>query len=97
MATKPQNLAMLTIDYRRIPIPMDKALKVMQLLQGCHTLEWISGGSESKYSMEEELSVSVQTLHADQVVMTNGVAYPVKSARRRPAAALPNDSLKLEG
>ena len=77
MATKPNSkpLAILTVGYQKIVIPMEQALKVMQLLQGAQKLDW-HRENVNQWVLEGELNIAISSLKPEQIIMPEGQFYP---------------------
>lgn len=97
MATRSnsQQMAVLRIGHYDYVLPMAKAIKAMEQLSCALQVNVGYGDLRHTYTVEGEISLRMTMIQADQLVMPEGIAHPVKRGRSKPAL-LGHEPLKLE-
>lgn len=88
-ATKTVQLCCLSIGYNNYLMPMDKAMKVMELMQSAVSCnKEYSGGSQFTYSVGDQPQCGLDMVKPSQVNTPSGAEItPIPVARKRLAGA----------
>lgn len=81
-ATKPTQMACLTIGYQDYLMPSDKAMKVAELMQHAIACESNFEGTGYVYTAKEQPNVEFSLVRPNQVRMPQGEPMPVPAPRQ---------------
>ncbi len=82
-ATKPTQMARLTIGYQEYLMPSDKAMKVAELMQHAIACESNFEGTGYVYTAKEQPNVEFSLVRPNQVRMPLGEPMAVPASRQR--------------
>jgi hypothetical protein len=81
-ATKPVQMAFLKVGFQYMLLPADKAMKVVECLQGAVQAEIQFNGHREQYEVQEgPLRIELSLVSQSQITMPHGEPFPSPTAK----------------